>query len=42
MSDWQEAERRIERAHDLYERGKWEEALFELKRAIEINPHMGA
>jgi tetratricopeptide (TPR) repeat protein len=42
MSDWQEAERRIERAHDLYERGKWEEALVELKRAIEINPHMGA
>lgn len=42
MSDWQEAERRIERAHDLYERGRWEEALVELKRAIEINPHMGA
>lgn len=42
MSDWQEAEQRIERAHDLYERGKWEEALVELQRAIEINPHMGA
>ncbi len=42
MSDWQEAEQRVEHAHELYERGRWEEALSELRRAIEINPHNGA
>ncbi len=42
MSDWQEAEQRVERAHELYEQGRWEESLSELRRAIEINPHNGA
>ncbi len=42
MSDWQEAEQRVEHAHDLYERGRWEEAICELRRAIEINPTIGA
>ena len=42
MSDWQEAEQRVERAHDLYERGRWEEAVSELRRAIELNPTIGA
>ena len=42
MSDWQEAEQRVERAHDLYERGRWEEAVSELRRAIEINPTISA
>jgi tetratricopeptide (TPR) repeat protein len=42
MSDWQEAEQRVERAHEYYERGRWEEALSELRRAIEINPNISA
>src|SRR5271170_2357113 len=42
MSDWQEAEQRVERAHEHYERGRWEEALSELRRAIEINPNISA
>ncbi len=42
MSDWQEAEERVEKAHELYERGRWEEALSELKAAIAINPYNGA
>ncbi len=42
MSDWQEAEQRVERAHELYERGRWEEAVSELRRAIEINPNISA
>ncbi len=42
MSDWQEAEQRVERAHELYERGRWEEALSELRQAIAINPDNGA
>ncbi len=42
MSDWQEAEQCVEHAHELYERGRWEEALSELRRAIAINPDNGA
>ncbi|HTV48735.1 MAG TPA: tetratricopeptide repeat protein [Phycisphaerae bacterium] len=42
MSDWQEAEQRVERAHEYYERGRWEEALSELRQAIEINPNISA
>ncbi len=42
MSEWQEAEQRVEHAHELYEGGRWEEALSELQRAIAINPHISA
>ncbi len=39
MTDWDDAEQRIEKAHELFERGRWEEALTELKAAIAINPY---
>ncbi len=42
MTDWDDAERRVERAHEAYERGRWEEALRELQAAIAINPYNGA
>src|SRR4051812_36843590 len=42
MNDWEHAEQRVERAHELYERGHWEEALHELKEAIAINPYNGS
>ena len=42
MSDWDEAEHRVEKAHELYERGRWQEALDELKAAIAINPFNGS
>jgi tetratricopeptide (TPR) repeat protein len=39
LSDWLEAEQRVERAHELYERGRWDEAESELRRAISVNPY---
>src|SRR5204863_9256341 len=39
MSDWNEAERRVERAQELFEQHKWQEALEELRAAIAINPY---
>jgi len=39
MNDWTDAETRVERAHDLYERGRWVEAAAELRAAIEVNPY---
>lgn len=39
MSDWVDAERHIERAHELYEAGRWDEAESELRAALSINPH---
>src|ERR1044072_4572332 len=42
MTEWDEAERRVEKAHELFERGRWEEALDELKAAIAINPYNGS
>src|SRR5687767_4865187 len=39
MSEWQEAEQHVERAHELYELGRWEEAESELRRAIAMNPY---
>ena len=38
MNEWFEAEKRVERAHDLYESGRWEEALRELRAAVRVNP----
>jgi len=39
MNDWDDAEKRVERAHELYDLGQWQAALDELKAAIEINPY---
>jgi len=39
MNDWSDAEARVERAHQLYEQGRWPEAAAELRAAIEINPY---
>ncbi|MFA6135043.1 MAG: tetratricopeptide repeat protein [Phycisphaerae bacterium] len=39
MNDWAGAEARVERAHELYERGQWVEAAAELRSAIRINPY---
>src|SRR5207247_1595833 len=39
MSDWNEAERRVERAQELFEQHKWQQALDELRAAIAINPY---
>lgn len=38
MSDWFEAEQRIERAQELSESRRWAEALSELDAALEVNP----
>lgn len=37
--DWQDAEARAEKAHELFDRGKIEAAIKELRAAIRINPH---
>jgi tetratricopeptide (TPR) repeat protein len=39
MSDWHEAERRVERAQEFFEQHKWREALEELRAATTINPY---
>ena len=39
MDGWTDAERRVERAHDLYDKGRLVEAAAELRAAIDINPH---
>src|SRR5256885_1641715 len=39
MNDWNEAEQRIEKAHELFEQRRWNEALEELRAAISINPY---
>ena len=39
MNDWNDAERRVERAAELYEQRKLQEAVDELKAAIAINPY---
>ncbi len=38
MSDWSDAERHIERAHELFEARRWSEAESELRRALSIDP----
>lgn len=42
MSDWLEAERRVERAQQFFESQRWEEALAELDIALSINPNNAA
>lgn len=39
MNDWHDAEQHVERAHEAYEAGRWEEAETELRRALALNPH---
>src|SRR4051812_49833628 len=38
-NDWNDAERRVERAQELFEQHKWHEALEELRAATSINPY---
>lgn len=39
MSDWLDAENHVERAHELYDAGRWDEAETELRRALSLNPY---
>lgn len=39
MSDWIDAEQHVERAHELFEAGRWREAETELREAIALNPY---
>lgn len=39
MNDWMDAEGHVERAHEHYEHGRWEEAEFELREALSLNPY---
>src|SRR5438552_15777525 len=42
MNDWDDAERRVERAQELFEQHRWQEALEELRAATDINPYNGS
>lgn len=42
MNDWNDAERRVEKAQELFEQRRWEEALEELRAATHINPYNGS
>jgi tetratricopeptide (TPR) repeat protein len=39
MNDWMDAEARVDRAHKLYQKGRWVEAAAELRAAISTNPY---
>lgn len=39
MNDWFDAEQHIERAHEHYEAGRWDEAESELREALSLNPY---
>lgn len=39
MSDWIDAEQHVERAHEAYEAGKWDEAVSHLRQALSFNPY---
>lgn len=39
MNDWFEAEQHIEKAHEHYEAGRWEEAETALREALALNPY---
>ena len=41
MGDWFEAERHVERAHEFYELGRWDDAETELRSALSLNPYQG-
>ena len=42
MDDWNDAERRVERAAELFEQRRWHEAVEELRAATSINPYNSA
>src|SRR4051794_17486810 len=42
MNDWDDAERRVEKAQELFEQRRWQEALEELRAATSINPYNGS
>lgn len=39
MSDWSDAENHVEKAHEFYEAGRWDEAESELRRALAFDPY---
>jgi tetratricopeptide (TPR) repeat protein len=39
MNEWFDAEHHVERAHEHYEAGRWQEAESELRRALALNPY---
>ncbi|MBL4591882.1 MAG: tetratricopeptide repeat protein [Phycisphaerales bacterium] len=39
MNDWVDAEQHVERAHELYDAGRWDEAETELRQALSLNPY---
>ena len=39
MNDWVDAEDHVERAHEHYEAGRWDEAESELRHALALNPY---
>ncbi|MEZ6243079.1 MAG: tetratricopeptide repeat protein [Phycisphaerales bacterium] len=39
MNDWLDAEHHVERAHELFDAGRWDEAESELRRALSLNPY---
>ncbi len=39
MNDWLDAEHHVERAHELFDAGRWDEAENELRRALSLNPY---
>lgn len=39
MNDWIDAESHVEKAHQLYEDGRWDEAENELREALSLNPY---
>jgi len=39
MGDWFDAEQHIERAHEFYEAGRWDDAETELREALSLNPY---
>lgn len=39
MNDWSDAESHVERAHEHYEAGRWDDAESELREALALNPY---
>ncbi|MEX0877188.1 MAG: tetratricopeptide repeat protein [Phycisphaerales bacterium] len=39
MNDWVDAEHHVERAHEHYDAGRWDDAETELRQALSLNPY---